>query len=444
MAKKVKRLDADMVIAGAGPGGCTVAKEMSKRGKKVILIEKGGTRERFLGNRLDTLFRVEKGWRVGLFLRGTVEGDNLTLAHGVGGGTHVYLGSAFLPDIEYWKRHGVDIPQDLVDEAVRECWVNAPTDEFIGPGTRRIWEAAGDLGLPWAKLYRHVDFNRCKVGCEECMLVCRRGAKWTAKVFAEEAVRYGATLLTHVKVRDVIIENGVAGGVRAVGRGGQRYEINAKVVVCSAGGVHTAEILKRCGFHEAGSWFTGDPTSFTFGFVEEGKGNGFEHTMTVGYHDEEHGIVFGAMLMPYLGWHLQFIQDERLRAVRKLLRFRKALSVFAKVSDEGTGRVTLDGKVSKTFTQRDWARVEYGRVIGERILVKAGCDPYNIDHSGVIIGHPASTMRVGQLVDSNLETSVKNLYCCDTSVIPDAFGIPPTLTIVALGKRLSRRLEIIV
>ena len=50
-------------------------------------------------------------------------------------------------------------------------------------------------------------------------------------------------------------------------------------------------------------------------------------------------------------------------------------------------------------------------------------------------------MRVGKLVDSNLETSVKNLYCCDTSVIPDAFGVPPTLAIVALGKRLSRRLE---
>jgi len=444
MAKKVKRLDTDVVIAGAGPGGCTVAKEMSKRGKKVILVEKGGTRERFLGNRLDTLFRVEKGWRVGLFLRGTVEGDNLTLAHGVGGGTHVYLGSAFLPDMDYWKRHGVDIPQDLVDEAVKECWVNAPPDEFIGPGARRIWEAANDLGIPWAKLDRFVDFNKCKVGCEECMVVCRRGAKWTAKVFAEEAVRYGATLLTHVKVRDVIIENGVAGGVRAIGRNGQRYEINAKVVICSAGGVHTAEILKRSGFHEAGSWFTGDPTSFSFGFVDEGKGNGFEHTMTVGYHDEENGVLFGAMLMPYLGWHLQFIQDERLKAVRRLLRFRKALSLFAKVSDEGIGRVTLDGKVSKTFTQRDWARVEYGRVISERILVKAGCNPYDLHHTGLTLTHPSGTVRVGKLVDTNLETPIKNLYCCDTSVLPEAPGRPPVLTVVVLGKRLARRLKTII
>ena len=121
MPKSVKKLDSDVVVVGAGPGGCTVAKELSKRGKKVILIEKGGTRERFIGNRLDTLFRVEKELNVGLFLRRTVEGDNLTLAHGVGGGTHIYLGSAFSPDIEYWKRYNVDIPQELVDEAVREC-----------------------------------------------------------------------------------------------------------------------------------------------------------------------------------------------------------------------------------------------------------------------------------------------------------------------------------
>lgn len=61
------------------------------------------------------------------------------------------------------------------------------------------------------------------MGCEKCIVGRPRRAKWTGKVFAEEAVGYGATLLTHVKVRDAIIENGVADGVRAVGRGGQRY-----------------------------------------------------------------------------------------------------------------------------------------------------------------------------------------------------------------------------
>jgi len=55
-------------------------------------------------------------------------------------------------------------------------------------------------------------------------------------VFAEEAERNGANMLPKVTVRDVIIEDGVAGGVRARGSNGQEYEINSKVVVCAAGG----------------------------------------------------------------------------------------------------------------------------------------------------------------------------------------------------------------
>ena len=117
---------------------------------------------------------------------------------------------------------------------------------------------------------------------------------------------------------------------------------------------------------------------------------------------------------------------------------------MVKIADELEGQIHLDGRISKPRTKRDIYRLEWGAAAAEKILIKAGCDPYNIDHSGVIIGHPASTMRVGHLVDSNLETSVKNLYCCDTSVIPDAFGIPPTLVIVSLGKRLSKRLETVV
>ena len=132
------------------------------------------------------------------------------------------------------------------------------------------------------------------------------------------------------------------------------------------------------------------------------------------------------------------------RPVNAIFRWGKALGVDVKIVDELEGQIHLDGRISKPRTKRDIYRLEWGAAAAEKILVKAGCDPYNIDHSGVIIGHPASTMRVGHLVDSNLETSVKNLYCCDTSVIPDAFGIPPTLTIVALGKRLSQRLEAVV
>ena len=50
-------------------------------------------------------------------------------------------------------------------------------------------------------------------------------------------------------------------------------------------------------------------------------------------------------------------------------------------------------------------------------------------------------MKIGQLVDSTLKTRVDNLYVCDCSVIPEAWGLPPTLTIIGLGKYLARHLS---
>jgi choline dehydrogenase-like flavoprotein len=443
MTDKINKLEADVVIAGGGPGGCTVARELSRRGKKVILIEKGGDDDRMLGNGIGVLLRLEKGFHIPFPIKRTVEGDTVILAKCLGGGTLLYAGSAFEPDVEYWKRHGIDISRGLIDEAKEECWVNLPPEEFIGPGTKRVWEAAGDLGLPFERLYRHIDFSRCRPACEYCTNGCRKDAKWTAREFAKEAVKNGATVITHTRVDDVIIEGGVAGGVRASEKGG-RYEVKAKVVVCSAGGMHTAQILQRSGFSEAGSWFTGDPTFFTFGFVKEGPGNTGEHNMTIGWHDEENGIVFCSMNSPMLAWHMQFLQDEPFKAIPRINRFRRTMGVFSKVSDEGVGKVFPDGRLSKTFTDRDRKRFDYARETNRRVIVKAGCDPDDIHHSGFIMGHPSGSVKVGQLVDTNLETSVKNLYCCDTSVFPEAPGRPPALTIVVLAKRLARRLETII
>jgi len=43
-------------------------------------------------------------------------------------------------------------------------------------------------------------------------------------------------------------------------------------------------------------------------------------------------------------------------------------------------------------------------------------------------------------VDKNLETRIKGLFIADASVIPQAPGRPPILTIVALAKRLSKNI----
>ena len=54
--------------------------------------------------------------------------------------------------------------------------------------------------------------------------------------------------------------------------------------------------------------------------------------------------------------------------------------------------------------------------------------------------HPGGTVKVGDVVDSDLQTELQNLYVCDCSVIPEAWGLPPTLTLIGLGKRLAKHL----
>jgi choline dehydrogenase-like flavoprotein len=54
--------------------------------------------------------------------------------------------------------------------------------------------------------------------------------------------------------------------------------------------------------------------------------------------------------------------------------------------------------------------------------------------------HPGGTAAIGQVVDKDLQTRIENLFVCDASVLPTSPGMPPILTIVALSKRLGKRL----
>ncbi|MHC4592251.1 MAG: GMC oxidoreductase, partial [Planctomycetota bacterium] len=54
--------------------------------------------------------------------------------------------------------------------------------------------------------------------------------------------------------------------------------------------------------------------------------------------------------------------------------------------------------------------------------------------------HPGGTAAIGKVVNADLQTEVDNLFVCDASVLPNAPGLPPIPTIVALAKRLAKAL----
>ena len=76
-----------------------------------------------------------------------------------------------------------------------------------------------------------------------------------------------------------------------------------------------------------------------------------------------------------------------------------------------------------------------------------GCNPNELrqiafDHfkGGMTYGHPGGSCPVGVVVDSNLETEIKNCFVCDISALPGAPSRPPMLTLVTLTKWFVPRL----
>lgn len=121
-----------------------------------------------------------------------------------------------------------------------------------------------------------------------------------------------------------------------------------------------------------------------------------------------------------------------------MFSYRASLSIMVKARDVLSGRLTERGGVATPLTGPDRAALRRGAVEARAILRNAGARA--IYAAGHVAVHPGGTAKVGDIVDKNLETEVTGLVACDASVIPIAWGLPPTFTVMSLGRRLGRHL----
>ena len=89
--------------------------------------------------------------------------------------------------------------------------------------------------------------------------------------------------------------------------------------------------------------------------------------------------------------------------------------------------------IRKPLTADDTARLNDAYEVCRRILIEAGAKKSNIFMRPLIGTHPSGTVRIGDLVDTNLQTEVDGLYVCDASVFPEALDRPTVLTIIGRG-----------
>ena len=437
MPTLIKR-EADVVVVGSGPGGATVARQLARAGKKVILLERGKDYRRW------ALYGTYPGamtYADHLGLLFTKEGLSIIRPLMAGGATSMYCGCAARPPAWLKEKYGIDLDRQ-VDETMAELKIAPLPPELRGAASTRLAEAASALGYEWTPLLKFVNPIRVREGgfdCgAKCMLGCRCGAKWNAAEWVDEAVATGCCeFLTEARVDEVMVENRRAVGVRGRWKG-QRIEIGAKVVALAAGGIGSPLILKRVGLARAGQGIGMDTTVMVYG-ASKFPGNGYEPPMTYEWANDEVGYLLSTLVDPWLNY-LIMTALKGPRYVSLWPRWGRTLGVMIKLKDDLSGAVESERDISKPFTPQDQKKLDHAAALAKKILVKAGADPDTLFITPMRGTHPCATVRIGDLLDRDLQTEIENLYVCDASAFPEPLARPTVLTIIGLGKRLSELL----
>jgi len=428
------RKKTDYVVVGSGAGGGTIAHELIKRGRKVLVLERGPD-IRWVGNHAFAVAILDKHG----FLT-SKEGMGVARALCTGGSTVITCGTASRPPKGVFEKHGIDLTPYL-EEGERQLGVTTLPDDVIGEGVLALMEAGNRLGMSWVKLQKFIDPTKCEPRFCNCMLGCAKGAKWTSRVLLDEAVSLGAEVLPNVKVEEVIIQQGEAVGVKAWQRGRGELVIEADRVILAAGGMGTPVIMQKSGIHGAGNGFFCDPLAFTIGYHPRLKA-GFAPPMTVGTFDfwDSDGFLLSPVVDPWISMALETVKAKPSRLLY-WPQYPRTMGIMTKAKDELAGRISIDETFSKQLTHRDQALLDKGGSIARKVLIEAGCDPHTIWTTKARGAHPGGTVRIGDMVGTDLQTEIKGLYVCDASVIPDSLAAPVVLTLVALAKRLADQLE---
>jgi len=418
----------DYVIVGSGAGGATLAKELSAKGKSVVVLEKG-VKEEKLGSFLDccryfdlTGMKMAKTSKEGVILWRSIM---------AGGSTSVSCGNSVRALEKTLAELGINLEEEF-KEAEEETSTVPYDIRRLSSGSKKILEAATELGYTFEAMPKFIDPKKCRL-CGKCAYGCQNDAKWTAVRYLDDAVNNGADVSYNSEVVNIIIENGTAKGVNVKGKNGQSA-VMADTVILSAGGFASPIIMQHSGMDKAGQKLFLDMFVNTYGNAK-GLDQTREPVMALVSHDfyESDGFILSPSIQQYR--MVRFL-EAGMKGI--LMSKDGMLGLMAKTADDSVGKVYPDGTFSKTITEADRKRLNKGAEISREILLKAGADSKSIFSTKIAGAHPGGTAAIGELVDTNLQTEVNNLFVCDGSVLPTASGMPPILTITALAKRLAK------
>lgn len=425
----ISKSSLDAVIIGSGPAGAIIARDLARKKMRVLILEQGSAAP--LTGTLRQMVAMAAVPGKGAF----INADGSLLVRGVttGGSSAINFATAMAPPLPLFAKYGIDLGPAL--DALRLELPMAPLpDKLLGPMAQRLMQSARALGHDWRKLDKMIWPDQCRPGCWRCAYGCPFGAKWSARHMVEQAIESGAQLLPDSRAQRVLIKDGRAVGIEYF-QDRKLHQVHADIIVLAAGGIGSPRLLYASGLAPDKAAHFSDPVIAVMGAVDDIDG-GAEVPMAAGMHLEAEGITLADMTLPRPMYQAFAAQAGRLD---RLLAHRRTLTVMVKIRDDIGGAIGPRW-ISKTLQPSDRDKLQRGVALARQILVHSGAR--HIFKSLHFAAHPGGSVRIGGGVDSKLETATPNLFVCDASVIPEAWGLPPTLTLLCLGKRLASHLAL--
>lgn len=454
----------DAIVVGSGAAGGVIAYHLNEAGAKCLLLESGKD------FRADTFPRNEADWSPQLFWGGGLEFDQQTTmgflrARCLGGTTIVnqalldrFDDIAFADwrdqsGIDWFSNEALGKDYDAVEEKLEFTYI---PESYRNKSARLFIKGMEKTGNAWGVLRRGNANCATEEGndCIGCLGGCIRNSKQSTLVgYIEKAEPMGLEVRCEFHVEGF---DDSGDTVRVYGRrNGQQEILETKKLVLAAGSFGTTQLLLRAGLKSKlpalGTQFTTHPQFLMFGVFDEiidAHKGAFQSVKSDDPNFRKRGFklenvyaqpIAIAMLSPGIGLDFH----------RYMKKYRNYACIEVAVRDEATGALALNKKgklaIQKTLTDQDRKRSDDGLGVIREILDAAGAKEVIEGgmHFGLHLmgGCPMGAEGGKSVVAPDYRIhGMKNVYICDSALIPNAPGINPSLTVMAVAHRLAMQL----
>lgn len=466
--------DCQVLIVGSGAGGATTAAILAEAGHDVLVVEEGpwveqGSVAPFSLEQMDRQYR-SGGVTVALG-RPSVA---YTEGRCAGGGTEVNSGLYRRPaesTLDRWREGWTIADFDAAEffatcDEIEAALAVQPVPGAHSEASERLRRGAADLGWSHDEIPRwmtYPDGGDAADGCRQSM----------TRTYLPRAVAAGARLLVDHRVDRLVNDRGRAFRAELTGPDGGPSTVDFDRVVVCAGAIHSPALLQRSGWRGlVGRRLAVHPTvKLAARFDTEVNAiddvpvhqvNEFSPDLSFGGSASRPGLVALAL-------------TDHWSAMREAVTAWPEIAVYyAAISSEGRGAVrslpgTRDPLVTYRLTRRDRALLGRGLARLALVMLAAGARevypsfrgaPIVRDRAGlaelsarfdanaasVMTVHLCSTVPMGE--DRSVAAAdsfgrvhgADNVYVNDASLLPDAPGVNPQASVMAVALRNARRL----